>query len=48
LLLVRFANRYQDITPDKKYWKAIWRDKRPADRHDRFVLYQLKPQNPAP
>ncbi len=48
LLLVRFANRYQDITPDKKYWKAIWRDKRPADRHERFVLYQLKPQDAAP
>lgn len=39
-LLVRSENRYSEITPAKHDWKPIWKGKRPAERHEHFVLYQ--------
>ncbi len=40
LLLVRNENRYSEITPAKNRWKLIWTDKRPAERHVYYKLYQ--------
>ncbi len=42
LLLVRSDNRYSEVVPAKQDWKAIWKDKRPAERRERFVLYQQR------
>ncbi len=44
LYLVQEDKNHGDINPGKDWpnedWKVIWQGKRPADRHERFMLYQ--------
>jgi 4-amino-4-deoxy-L-arabinose transferase-like glycosyltransferase len=40
LLLVRTENRYSEITPSALDWKLVLKTKRPAERKERFVLFE--------
>jgi len=40
VLLVRSENRYSEITPSSQNWKLLLKTKRPAERRERFVVYE--------
>ncbi len=42
--LVLSNETVSEITPDPRFWTPVWRGHRPADAHERFVLFRRRPQ----